>query len=120
MPAHRTLARWLGSVALAFAACAVPASAQAPPRPVGLGDALRTTLDNAPVVQTAREDVSANEGFARLARGTFDSVVTFGPRLQHLEDDIANTAFYDPERVKRGVYSGLARNRIDEEHITTG
>jgi outer membrane protein TolC len=98
-----------GVLALSLAVWAAPVAAQSPPaaKPVSLTDAVRLTLEKAPVIQLAREDVSAQQAVVRQARGAFDGEVRLGPLFEHREDSIENTAYFEPERVKRGFAKGL-------------
>ena len=105
--------RWTFRIVLSvsvFVACARSAAAQsvAPSTPISLVDGVRQSLDKAPVIQLAREQVVAEQASLRQARGVFDSVLQIGPLLEHREDDIVNTAFFNPEQVKRGFARGLS------------
>ena len=87
---------------------AAPATAQGPAvAPITLADGVRQALDKAYLVQLAREDVNVQQATVRQARGAFDSILQIGPLFEHREDNIENTAFFDPERVKRGFAKGL-------------
>jgi outer membrane protein TolC len=109
MPARNSIR--LGALAAALAACAAQAAAQVPPaKPLTLVDASRLSLQNAPVVKLATEDVKAQEGSLRQARGAFDVVVGVRPAFTHVEDDLQNSPFQEPELIKRGVAQGLNRS----------
>lgn len=113
--------RFAPALLAALLGAAAPVSAQMTPvqtgapapvpgtDPLTLTESLRRTLDQAPVVQRARQDIRQQEGAARQARGAFDLTVVFGPGFEHRENDIEYTGFYDPERVKRGFAAGLKR-----------
>jgi len=93
---------------LSFAAVATAGAAQEQaPTPITLADGVRQALDKAPAVKLALQDIAAQEGAVRQARGAFDASVVFAPGYEHREDDIANTPFLNPERVKRGFAAGL-------------
>ncbi len=75
--------------------------------PISLVDGVRQALDRARIVLVAREDLNAQLAAVRQARGTFDAVLQVGPLFEHREDAIENTAFFNPERVKRAFAKGL-------------
>src|SRR5512133_1195763 len=109
MPARNIIRS--GVLAAAVACAAAPAAAQAPPaKPLSLAEASRLSLQNAPVVQLATEDVKAQQGNLRQARGAFDTVVGVRPAFTHVEDDIQNTPYWEPELIKRGTAEGLNRS----------
>jgi outer membrane protein len=109
MPARNTIRS--SALAALLACAAAPAAAQAPPaKPLTLVDASRLSLQNAPVVQLAVEDVKVQQGNLRQARGAFDAVVGVRPAFTHVEDDIQNTPYWEPELIKRGTAEGLNRS----------
>ena len=75
--------------------------------PISLAEGVRQALEKAYLVQLAREDVNVQQATVRQARGAFDSVLQIGPLFEHREDDIENTVFFNPERVKRG-FAGVS------------
>src|SRR5437660_12451984 len=108
MAAHRTIRR--GLIVWLLATWAAPVTAQnqpVPSGPISLADGVRQSLEKARLVRLAREDVNIQQAAVRQARGTFDSVVQIGPLFEHSEDNIENTEFFSPERVKRGFAHGL-------------
>ena len=127
MTGIRFLRRWGVTPVLLVSAlwAAGPAAAQAPPASITLADAVRTTLDKAPVVQLALENVGAQQATARVARGTFDGLFRVDPTFTHREDTLAHAGNLENELVKRGVMLGLARgfgNLTDEltKNINSG
>jgi outer membrane protein TolC len=100
---------WLSAC---LAVSAAPALAQtpmpAPPAgPITLAEGVRTSLAQARFVLLANEQVKADAGAIRQAKGAFDVVFQIGPLFEHREDPIENTQFFDQERVKRGFAKGL-------------
>ncbi|MFN7916630.1 MAG: TolC family protein [Vicinamibacterales bacterium] len=95
----------LASVLLTPAAIA--AGQETVPTPITLTQGVTQALDKAAIVALARQDVNAQEGALRQARGTFDASIVLSPGFEHHEDNIENTAFFNPERVKRGFATGL-------------
>jgi outer membrane protein TolC len=85
-----------------------PAAAQTPPA-ITLADAVRTSLDKAPVVQLAHENVNAQQATLRIARGTFDAVFSVGPLFEHREDSTVDGGTLENEKVKRGLALGLSQ-----------
>ena len=85
-----------------------PAAAQAPPA-ITLADAVRTSLDKAPVVQLAHENVNAQQATLRVARGTFDGVFSVGPLFEHRENSTADGGTLENEKVKRGLALGISQ-----------
>lgn len=86
-----------------------PAAAQAPARPVSLGEVVRVTLEQAPVVRLAREGVNAQQGTLRMATGTFDTVLSIGPLFEHREDSTLTGGTLENEKVKRGLAIGISQ-----------
>ena len=98
----------LVSLGCVFAAWAAAAAAQDQTgAPLTLTDGVQQALAKAPAVKFALQDVQAQEAVVRQARGAFDASVVLTPAYEHHEDNIENTAFFNPERVKRGFASGL-------------
>jgi outer membrane protein TolC len=99
----------LAPVLLVSALCAPgPAAAQAPPA-LTLAAAVRTTIEKAPVVQLARENVNAQEATLRVARGAFDTVFEVGPLYEHRENSTSDGGTLENEKVKRGLALGLSQ-----------
>jgi outer membrane protein TolC len=89
---------------------AVPAHAQAPAASLSLADAVRTTLDKAPILDLARQNVAGQQASVRVARGAFDSVFSLSPSFVHTEDSLAHAGTRDNEVVKREIAKALNRN----------
>lgn len=88
-----------------------PAAAQAPAAaagPVTLVDSVRASLEHARLVDLARAQVDADRAIVRQARGAFDASLQLAPALEHREDNIESTGYFDQERVKRGLAQGLS------------
>ena len=100
--------RGLGGLLLPLVIVA-PLAAQQPERPVRLADALRITLEKAPVLETARENVNLQAATYRSARGAFDSSVRVGPLFEHSENILSGSS-WQQENLKRAIPAGLARN----------
>ncbi len=87
MARHPHLTRGL-AVALALGApwISTSALAQAPTaRAVRLADAVRTTLERAPAIATAREEVALRQGARRQMAGAFDTLFRVSPYYEHSE-----------------------------------
>jgi outer membrane protein TolC len=102
----------LGVLALVLSAWSAPAPAQAPvsARPLSLGDAMRLSLEKAPLIRLAGQDIARQKGSLRQAEGAFDSAALIAPLFQHSEKAIELTPYFDQERVKRGFAEALARS----------
>lgn len=106
-----TLGLRLGSAAIVLAAAAVPAAAQAPPaeRPLGLSQAARLALEQAPALKSATEAVAVRQGAVREARGAFDALLRLAPAFTHTEDDIGllftSVLFGSDQRLSRNSFS---------------
>ena len=97
-------------VACCLAGWATPAAAQDPATgvaPITLVDGVRQSLEKGRLVQLAREEVNVEQATVRQAQGQFDSVLQVAPLYEHREDNIENTGYFNPERVKRGFANGL-------------
>ena len=96
---------WVAAAApLAAQPAAQPAS-----QPLHLSDAARITLQRAPVVESARENINVQSATLRSARGAFDASVRVGPIFEHRENILMGKSL-EQEKLKRGITSGLNRN----------
>ena len=108
--------RYLGRAGVALALLSVglwaaaPAFAQPPAAELSLADAVRVTLDKAPILGRARENVAGQQASLRVAKGAFDSVFSLSPSFLHLEDSLAHAGTREDEVVKREIAKALNRN----------
>jgi outer membrane protein TolC len=82
-----------GSIVIVLAAWALPAAGQPLPagKPLSLGEAVRISLEQAPVIRSASEGVAVQRGAVREARGAFDALLRLAPVYTHAADDIGST-----------------------------
>jgi outer membrane protein TolC len=104
-----TLTIRLGLLVAGLAAWTVPAGAQTQ-APLTLANAVKVSLDKAPLVQMAREDVNVQKAVVRETRGAFDAILQVSPLFAHRENRAEFTAYLQPEKIKRGLAEGLARS----------